>query len=364
MKSNHRIIASFILLIGMFSCSTNYLIVTTISPNGACLREIYAHGDSAFLTGDWSKNPYLFQMDSSWRIMPIDSQDAAEQFNSKYNVKISKSFRSLNEISAGLQFEEDLRLIVAPEESLRKHFRWFYTYYSFKTVYPVISAQIPVSIDDYLNKSEQKFWFQGDYSAYAGLNGMELKDEMDAIERRFWEWYARNIYESDFEAIREFEKLSGNNQFISRIQTVKDTLFQALFHDFSLENNSIETIHIYKELDKQLNTGYFSDQYKNNRQQIDSLIVEKERYIENLTNLLFDKEIDYELIMPGKLISTNAPVIRQDTLLWKVNALRFTAGDYELTAESRTTHLWAFVLTFLLLLLSVYCLIKVKRYFH
>jgi hypothetical protein len=356
MKSNHLIITSFILLIGIFSCSTNYRIVTTIRPDGACLREIYAQGDSAFLTGDWSKNPYLFRLDSTWKITPLGAD-----YSGEYNVKISKLFRSLDEISAGLQFEEDLRPVVAPKESLRKHFRWFYTYYSFKTVYPVIPARIPVSINDYLNKSEQKLWFQGDYSACAGLNGLELKDEMDAIEKRFWEWYARNIYESDFEAICEFEKLSGNNQSVSRIQTVKDTLFQALFKEFSFEKNSIETIYIYKELDKQLNTEYFSDQYKNNWQQIDNLITEKEKYLENLTNQLFDKEIEYTLIMPGNLISTNAPVSQQDTLVWKVNALRFTADDYELMAESRTTHLWAFVLTFLLVLLSVYCLIKVKR---
>jgi hypothetical protein len=65
--------------------------------------------------------------------------------------------------------------------------------------------------------------------------------------------------------------------------------------------------------------------------------------------------------MPGKLIYTNAPVAREDTLLWKVNALRFTADDYELIAESRSTHVWAFGLTFLLVLFSVYCLVKVKQ---
>jgi hypothetical protein len=362
MKSHRHIIPSFILLIGIFSCSTNYRIVTTIRPDGSCLREIYAKGDSAFLAGDWLENPYLFHLDSTWQITPIDTQEVRERFNGEYNVKISKSFRSLGEISAGLQSEEDLRPLVAPKETLQKHFRWFYTYYSFKTVYPAISDQIPVSIDDYLNKAEQKLWFQGDYSAYAGLNGMELKDEMDDIEKHFWEWYARNIFECDFEAIGDFEKFSGSDLYISQMKTVKEALFQALFKKNSLDQEkSIETLNIYEELDKQLETGYFSDRYKNNRQQIDSLVVEKEKYLENLTDKLFCKDVEYELIMPGKLIHTNAPIARQDTLLWKVNALRFTPDDYKLIAESRTTHVWAFVLTFLLVLLSVFCLIKVKR---
>jgi hypothetical protein len=280
---------------------------TTIHPNGSYLREVYAEKDSAFLAGN------------------------------KY---------------------EEICSFGAPDESIQKHFRWFYTYYSFKTVYPTISAKTPISIDTYLNKSEQKLWFQGDFSAYAGMNGIELKDEMDDIEKRFWEWYTRNHYENYFEAIFDFEKKSENNQYLSKMQTVKDTLFQSL-----VPLNSIETADIYLGLDSCFTTNYFSALYKKNKQSIDSLIEEKEDYINNLIENLFGKEIDYELIIPGTLLYTNAPINRQDTLIWKVNALRFTADDYELIAESRSIHIWAFVVTFLLLILSIYLFEKRKTFY-
>jgi hypothetical protein len=365
MKINSKRIQSLIATsIICFSCTTHYRMTTTIHPDGSCLREIYAQGDSAFLAGNQSTNPYLFQLDSVWQISPLEVENGNDYFPNKYNVKIGKTFHAFNEISSGLQFDEDFRPIVAPVESFQKHFQWFYTYYSFKTVYPNISTKIPVPIDQYLNKSEQKLWFQGDFSACAGMNGMELKDGMDDIETQFWRWYAQNIYETHFEAICDFEKQSGSSQYFSQMQTVKDTIFQSLLKNNSnwLEN-PVEAADIYRELDKCFKTEYFSGLYKNNREQIDSLIEKKEEYLKNLTEKLFDKEIDYELIIPGKLLYTNAPVNRQDTLIWKVNALRFTADDYELIAKSRSVHPWAFVFTFLLLALSIYCLTRVKHKF-
>jgi hypothetical protein len=365
MKTNYRriqsLIAISIVVVGMASCVTNYKMTTTIRPDGSCLREIYAQGDSAFLAGDQAKNPYLFYLDSGWQLTPVETENVHDRFGNKYNVKVSKTFRSIGEIASGLQFDEDSRPVAAPVESFQKHFRWFYTYYSFKAVYSDISANIPVSIDNYLNKSEQKLWFQGDFSAYAGMNGIELKDEMDNIEKEFWKWYARNIFETDFEAVYDFEKLSDNNAYTSQMQSVKDTLFQSLFKDFMSIDNQIETADIYQALDKYFKTNYFSNSYKNNQQQIDRLVEKKEEPIKKLIESLFDKEIEYELIIPGKPVYTNAPVNRQDTLLWKVNALRFTTADYELIAESRTVHIWAFGLTFLLLALSIYCFVKAKR---
>jgi hypothetical protein len=326
--------------------------ITVIHPDGSCFREIDANGDSAFLAGDRSKNPYLFQLDSGWQISALNESSGKE-----YNVKISKLFHSPDEAGAGLQCEEDVRPLAAPAETLQKHFRWFYTYYSYKTVYAHISHKIPVSINDYLNAPEQKMWFQGDFSAYSGMNGIELKDEMDDVEKRFWKWYARNIYEAQFEAVIDFEKLSGG-QHVSQLQEAKDTVFVILFKDFSLDSNTVQTVAIYKTLDKQLHTAYFSGLYKNNQSRIESLVKEKEAYLENLTDNLFSKEIEYKLVMPGKIIYANAPLQQQDTLVWKVNAFRFMPEDYVLVAESRTLHVWAFVVTFLLLALSVYCLIK------
>jgi hypothetical protein len=331
-----------------------------VRPDGSVYREIYAKGDSAFLAGDRSKSPYLFQLDSAWQISRLNVNSDSKFFK-EYNVKIGKTFKNAEEINAGLRFDEIYRPLVAPVETIHKRFRWFYTYYSYKAVYKDITDKISVPLDDFLNVSEQKLWFKGDFSAYADMNGIELKNEMDIIERRFWEWYARNVYEVMIEAIIDYEK-SISGQYVSKIQALKDTVFLSVLakHEF-LENDPFETVDLYKALDKQLNTGYFSGLYRDNQIAIDSLVEAKGACINDLTDKLFQVDVEYQLLMPGKLICSNAPVQYQDTLSWKVNALRFVSGDYVLTAESRTVHVWAFILTFMLLALSAGCWIATKK---
>ncbi|MDR2057809.1 MAG: hypothetical protein LBP83_05945 [Dysgonamonadaceae bacterium] len=349
-------LAISIVVICITSCATNYKVITIIRPNGSCIREIYAKGDSAFLSGDWSKNPYLFRMDSSWRITSLNTNNKTDS----YNVKVSKTFNSSDEIAMTMPLNDDFRPLVVPVETFRKRFRWFYTYYSYKITYPTVAGKITVSIDEYLNKAEQKLWFQGDFSTYAGMNGIELKEEMETIEKQFWKWYARNIYETYWEAICDFEKLSGNNYPVTEIQSAKDTLFQLISDKIITDEEQLVIVGLYRELDNCFNTRYFSDLYKNNHQQIDSLVVKKSERFRNLIDNLYSKEIKYEIIVPGKITYTNAPVNRQDTLVWKVDALRFTADDYELIAESRTVHIEAFAVIFLLLGLSIYCKFKIK----
>lgn len=46
----------------MASCSSNHRMVTHIYPDGQIDREVYAHGDSAFMAGDGSHSPFLFSI--------------------------------------------------------------------------------------------------------------------------------------------------------------------------------------------------------------------------------------------------------------------------------------------------------------
>ena len=61
MKTNHSIATLLLLLsLGMTSCSTYYRMTSRIDTNGSMHREVYARGDSAFIAGDKTHNPFLF----------------------------------------------------------------------------------------------------------------------------------------------------------------------------------------------------------------------------------------------------------------------------------------------------------------
>ncbi|MDR0712065.1 MAG: hypothetical protein LBF67_06960 [Prevotellaceae bacterium] len=62
------------------------------------------------------------------------------------------------------------------------------------------------------------------------------------------------------------------------------------------------------------------------------------------------------------LVDANAPLAAQDTLKWKVTAVRLLTDDYELTATSREANSWAFVATLFLIALSAYCSVRVKHF--
>jgi hypothetical protein len=268
-------------------------------------------------------------------------------------MKISKTVRNIGDFSANIHYNKSLQPLAAPIETLEKRFRWFYTYYTFKTVYPCISDKILVSIDQYMTKDEQKMWFQENYSAFGGMNGYELNDVLYLLETKFFAWYLRNVYEVYLETVYSLAKLSDSNLYVSQLPSVKDTLFQMINHQ---KDRSFESEDINRKLDQYFNTTYFSDFYEANKQQIEEKC--EERYMEKL----FSKTIKYELIIPGKLISANTSLINQDTLVWNITAMRLVPDNYELTAISRTVHPWAFVIVVFFIILSVYCLVKVKKW--
>jgi hypothetical protein len=325
------------------------MVTTKIDGDGAFLREIYAKGDSAFLSGDMSHNPYMFNLDSNWRVTLLDTADKYAE----YNVKISKTVGAVDEFVVVLKCDEDVRPLAAPVETFEKRFRWFYSYYTFKTVYPCISEKILVAIDEYMNKDEQKLWFQGDISAYAGMTGMGLKDRLDDMEEKFVEWFFRNVYEACFNGIMAFEKLSADSPYVALLPAAKDIVFQILVEK-NVKKDVTDINYISTLLDTYFNTTHFSDSYKKNAQKINKMC---EEY---LPENLFSKRIEYKLIVPGKLVNANAPSISGDTLTWKVMAINLIPDDYELTATSRSVNIWAFVVVFFLIVLSVYCLRKLK----
>jgi hypothetical protein len=125
-KTFNAIIAIMLTFATVSCINSKYMMITKINPDGSCFREIYAKGDSAFLAGNLSNSPYMFRLDSGWQITPLGA-------TGEYNVKISKTARTVEEFSTGLKFNEELRALIAPEESIQKHFGWFYSYYTFKS---------------------------------------------------------------------------------------------------------------------------------------------------------------------------------------------------------------------------------------
>jgi hypothetical protein len=330
---------------GSLSCSDkNYKMLTRFDTKGTVLREIYAEANPDFLTGDTTQNPFFTALTSDWQLIYIDTVESLV-FPAMYNVKISKEFQSVSDLTKGMQFKEEVRPLVAPEETFEKHFRWFYTSYSYKGKYASIANKRTVPIDKYMTKEEQKLWLQGDFSDCRIMNGMELKDKLDYMETQFFAWWNNQMYEDCFELIRHFNELSGVNRYVSRLETIKDTLFELEFNKSNANSFfNFETKDVCEALDRYYQTKHFSKLFSDNEQAIREHEEKMNKPFE-----LFQIAIEYNLVMPGKIQNSNAGLQNNDTLIWKVNAVRLLSDDYILTATSRTYHIWAFLLTFTVL---------------
>ena len=185
MKTN-KLLSILLLAVSMVSCTTYYQVKTRIHPDGSAHREVYAFADSAFMAGDPMKNPFMFSLDSGWVVTRFDSVRTHNYFGEegKINVCAGREEPSVSMFAEQVHPKDPMyRPLVTPQETLTKHFRWFYTYYTYTGIYPELADKGPVPLKNYLNESEQKLWFQGDDTAYRGMNGLEMKELLDRLEK-------------------------------------------------------------------------------------------------------------------------------------------------------------------------------------
>lgn len=329
----------------MVSCNTYYRMVTTLDRDGNAYREVYTKGDSAFLAGDLSQNPYLFDISSGWHVDRLDSAVKYNFFGEEvsFNVVVRQSVSSIDLLSKNLRYKENLKSLAAPKESLSKKFRWFYTNYIFTGVYEKLIYQVPVSIDKYLTKDEQKLWTQGDFSNYKALNGAEMNDLLGEIEGKFMEWYAHNCFELSLASIKKFS--IGNDLSDSD----KDKIYKQIRGDRNCNSlDDIDPKSVCKALDLFYQTNNYSQSYNAQKNLID-----KEFEASASVILLLGNQISYELIVPGEILESNSPIVNANTLTWKIDGVRLLLDDYTLTAEYRVANVYAFILSGLVVIVAI-----------
>lgn len=360
MKPYIPIFLSLCLITLLSACETHYELTTEINPDGSCIRQCkVVTRDSAFLTGDTTVNPFPFTLDPSWQLSVYDSvqktclpwplaQWTPTEKKSRQLVIATRYFPSVQALNDSFRFNHSPWQNIIPEITLKKSFRWFYTYYTFQEKFPQFPPeQIPVPLNLYLTPQEQQQWFQENPTAYQGMNGLEIYDQLNDLQGKADTWFNHNFFAMQYAGIAEVAAESTVNPFAARMSQARDSIFESAREKYDI--GSTDAIYL---LNQYFHTDYFSTL---NRTKIDSLYTGKERIAE-----ILDPQFNYELIMPGKVISSNAPYYEKNTLVWKVNAWRFLTSDYTITAKSRKVNLWTVILT--LLFAGAFIYISVRRH--
>lgn len=333
----------------MMSCGSHYRMVTTLDRNGNAHREVYARGDSAFMAGNMTKNPFLFDI-SNWEVTRMDSAIKYNFFGNEksLNVRVAQTATSIDQFSKNIHYETNNQSLVAPEESLTKQFRWFYTYHTFKGIYKQFKYDAPVPISNYLSKEEQQLWGQGDFSSYGALNGAEMNDLLGEIEDKSMEWYSRNCFEISFV---EIQKIS---QEYNNLNSDKEHIYKKIQE--KSQHVDIDPRRVCQVLDEYYGTSYFSELFTVNEMALNTEFEKQTAVMSQVGNV-----ISYELVVPGTIISTNSSTVDQNTIIWKVDGMRLLFDDYTLTAAYRIANIWAFVLAGLILTIAVVSIVLLLK---
>ena len=188
------------------------------------------------------------------------------------------------------------------------------------------------------------------------MNGIEMNDKLDKLEAKFGEWYNRNVYEINWEVIRHFTSLQGDTACLQCLEELKDSVYKKHSSEKGDSMGDADIEEVCGMFDKASSTKYFSDLYKTNKEMMDALCEEKINIAE-----VFYHAIQFELTLPGRLLTSNAKVLKDNVVIWKIDGFRLLAGDYILTAESRVINYWAFGITLFMMLFVLGIFIKLYR---
>ena len=360
MKKTITGILVYTAMVLIYSCdSQGYNMYTQLNPDGSCYREFVRHTDSAFIAGDTSKNPFPVKLDSTWKLTfykemvndtirqiidPAKHDYKNSDSTFSYYATVRKEFPSVRSLAESFRFSDSDWDSVVPVITYDKKFRWFYTYHEFGEAFPFQNPFTMVPIGNYVSKEEIETLYGENTDLYKGKIGIEIRDMIDALERRTNAWLNRNCYEETFKLYLKYYHQFRNLPVDSAaFAMAKDSIYK-LYHNEDTLSDIISDFE--KGFDNYFHTKAFS---ANTTKEIE------EKFENEFPNYAksFGMELDYGLSLPGKIIETNAPFLSGDTLRWKVDGYRFFFNDYKLYGVSRKPNYWAFGVTGIIVLLSI-----------
>ena len=349
------------------SCSQESATMRTIvNTDGSCEREIWTSPNLSKEGEAETEN--VFVIDSTWTVgwsyrgdtvihhepltaarydsirQDLQRQQINKQVRDTVVSHAHRHFASVEEMAQASPFRLDGKPL-CPTIKLEKRFRWFYTYYYYTETYPSQASMFSQPITNFMSEREAQFWFCGQPDLTAGESGAEAKGRLDELEERVGRWLNANLMYDACEAIvRHYDVVPSNSVSKTQFLALRDSLVrQASEAKFPIDEEMMMTL-----LRNTFHTDAFSPLLA------DSAIVGRE--MEQKTNSylqLLMLKADYEVVMPGRIISGNAFSAEGSSSHFRLTGERLIPGDFTLEVVSRDRHLWAFLLTALIVVLAI-----------
>ncbi len=371
MKTNRFLIIIAAAAFLMTSCSKKDSgMLTIINEDGSCSREFSFHPYATSVmappeepiendglhfgagwertwsvVGDSVRHPVPLtqeQWDSLQRVFPKQSVSNNVLMHTKRN------FQNVSEMSDSLT--RVVGHLFKATASLDKHFKWFYTDYVYQETLAITDIEkiFSVPLDRFVSADTASYWFTGQPNLSVGLTGAEQKEILDYIEARISSWFNACTFDYVCEYIASVRYDEVKNPPVSkeRFLALKDSIVM------SPAVYNMDTFSDISQVGKILKDFYHSDAYTplfSDSKEWERVLDKKYHSYEILMNMA--PQLDY--VMPGKVMDSGDGVVEGNIIHYKFSGERLIPHPYVITATSRVTNVWAFIVTFLVIVLAI-----------
>ena len=260
-------------------------------------------------------------------------------------VHVKKDYKSVEEMSAQIYRAERSHLVkvegIKASSQLEKHFKWFYTDYTFtETFANEDSTLFPIPLSQFLSADTASFWFTGQPDLTRSLSGAEMKEMLDGIEKKVSQWSNANWFVEICKVISDhYDKVKNPPVSKERFISICDSLVMLPCVLNPKDSESVE------EGFDLLHDVFQSDVYT-------EFLQPYEGGLGQYGGLLSFGN-SYDLVMPGRVLDAGMGEYDGEVIHYRLGGERMIPGDYTITATSRVTNVWAFIVTILVVLLAI-----------
>jgi hypothetical protein len=338
MKNSRRLIGLMVLMF-VVSCNDPETTVTDfVHSDGSVTRRIEMKSSEKKASERFKVSALQVPFDITWAIK--DSIEINQKGDTAWIRRAEKFFKNTKEINQTYKVDSGANKNVSRMVSFKKRFKWFNTEFLFsEKIDKNMSFGYPVR--DFLNSEELKYFYSPEslkQEKVSGPDSLKYKGLSDSVNLKTDKWIYTNIVS---EWIGVFSKLTegkGDTVMSGKSLRLKEAEFVKI-----VEENE-------KKLDSLWSKGILLNKFIGESNAI-RYKAEADSALEIVTNrLLLDfKDYSIRIVMPGKLIGTNGFIDSSRTILFPVKSDYFLTEPYEMSAESKTINLWAWIVSGLFL---------------
>jgi hypothetical protein len=334
-----------------FSCEKQDVrLHTTIHEDGTCKREvIYRH------VMPQEERDFLWGKDStSAPLAPVPECVNMEGFMGSHTdigendtVTTTLEYREFKDVKEMCQYTP-LQLNGARLKSnanLEKHFRWFYTEYTYTEAFNTVADTFKLSPTDYADKDVVSYWFTGQPNLLEGLSGGQASEKISKMEPFVTRWINDNLFKMCFDyMVQHYDSIQNPPVSKEQFVALHDSLPIALLKD----GQDIANVDPVEGFEKFFHSNAYAPFFDEENPLGKGL---REELAHQLNIFWFS--VSYSLSMPGEVVNPGTGVLKDGIIYYPLTGERLIPGDYTITATSRVTNIWAYVVTFLILLIAI-----------